>query len=84
MKNSSKFFSNTACEHYPCHRGVENFNCLFCYCPLYPFDDCPENYTMTENDGKSVKDCSNCAFPHKAENYDKIIDMLKNKFILER
>lgn len=76
MKNSLKFFSNTDCEYYPCHKGVQKFNCLFCYCPLYSFDDCPGNYTMTETEGRSVKDCSNCTFPHKAENYDKIIDRL--------
>ena len=35
-KNHS-FFSHTACEAFPCHTGVarEDFNCLFCYCPLY-------------------------------------------------
>ena len=34
---------------------------------------------MTKIDGKSVKDCSNCIFPHKADNYDKIMDFLKGK-----
>ena len=31
------FFQNRACEFFPCHKGAdaENFNCLFCYCPLY-------------------------------------------------
>ena len=31
------YFSNTACEYYPCHPDADpdNFNCLFCYCPLY-------------------------------------------------
>ena len=31
------FFSNRECEYFPCHKGAdpENFNCLFCYCPLY-------------------------------------------------
>lgn len=79
MKNSSKFFLNTDCEYYPCHRGVENFNCLFCYCPLYPFDDCPGNYTVKQTVGKAVKDCSKCTFPHRAENYDKIMDILKDR-----
>ena len=34
---SSSFFQNRACEYFPCHEGVapEDFNCLFCYCPLY-------------------------------------------------
>lgn len=79
MKMSARFFCNTACEYYPCHKGVDNLNCLFCYCPLYPFEECPGNYTVTKIDGTSVKDCSNCIFPHKAKNYDKIMDMLKSK-----
>ena len=31
------FYTNKECEYYPCHpvpEGTE-FNCLFCYCPLY-------------------------------------------------
>ncbi|MEE0898457.1 MAG: cysteine-rich small domain-containing protein [Acutalibacteraceae bacterium] len=82
MKNSSKFFSNTDCEYYPCHNGVKNFNCLFCYCPLYPLENCLGNYTILEINGRSIKDCSNCTFPHRAENYDKIMDMLKDKYPL--
>ena len=35
------FFSNKECEYFPCHAGAdpENFNCLFCYCPLYALGD---------------------------------------------
>ena len=31
------WFQNRECEYFPCHKGVreEEFNCLFCYCPLY-------------------------------------------------
>lgn len=31
------YFSHKNCEFFPCHKGAdpENFNCLFCYCPLY-------------------------------------------------
>ena len=31
------FFQHKDCEFFPCHRGLdpEEFNCLFCYCPLY-------------------------------------------------
>ena len=31
------FMQNRDCEYFPCHAGVseEDFNCLFCYCPLY-------------------------------------------------
>lgn len=36
-KEGFDFFQNRACEYFPCHKGVadEDFNCLFCYCPLY-------------------------------------------------
>ena len=31
------YFSHKKCEYFPCHKGAdpEDFNCLFCYCPLY-------------------------------------------------
>lgn len=79
---SFKFFSNTECEFYPCHKA-DDLNCLFCYCPLYPFKDCGGNFTyidVTEENGsaKQIKDCSNCLFPHIKENYDKVILKLKN------
>ena len=59
MKNSSKFFSNKECEYFPCHNGIqeEDFNCLFCYCPLNRFDDCPGNPNFTLKDDKTVKNC---------------------------
>ena len=75
MKNSSSFFKNINCENFPCHKveNTENFNCLFCYCPLYHLEDCGGNYSFIEN---GVKDCSNCTLPHKANNYDYIIKKL--------
>ena len=63
------FFSNKECEYFPCHKGAdpENFNCLFCYCPLYALGDkCGGNFRITE---KGIKDCTNCQLPHKAQNY---------------
>ena len=66
------YFSHRNCEYFPCHKGadVENFNCLFCYCPLYALGkDCGGNFRMTE---KGLKDCSNCLIPHKRENYGYI------------
>ena len=72
MKNSSAFFRNFECDHFPCHKvkDSENFNCMFCYCPLYSLDDCGGNYSFTHN---GVKDCSDCTLPHNAENYHYII-----------
>lgn len=66
------FFQNRACEFFPCHKGAdaENFNCLFCYCPLYALgENCGGNYKILAN---GVKDCSDCLVPHKKKNYDYI------------
>ena len=76
-KEGFDFFQNHACEYFPCHKvdTPENFNCLFCYCPLYALGDkCCGNPKFLDN---KIKDCSNCTFPHKRENYDKIISMLR-------
>ena len=42
-----RFFEHKACEYYPCHR-LERINCLFCFCPLYPYADCGGHYTRTK------------------------------------
>ncbi|MCI6736964.1 MAG: cysteine-rich small domain-containing protein [Intestinibacter sp.] len=73
MKLSYRFFNNNKCEYFPCHKtnDPENFNCLFCYCPLYALKDkCGGNFRYTE---KGIKDCTNCTLPHKRDNYDYII-----------
>ncbi len=67
------YFSHKECEYFPCHAGAdpENFNCLFCYCPLYALGkDCGGNFIIT---AKGRKDCTNCQIPHRRENYDYII-----------
>lgn len=76
MKRSPKkaeFFQHTECEYFPCHatERPEDFNCLFCFCPLYALGErCGGNYTYTE---KGVKDCSRCLFPHVRKNYAAIM-----------
>ena len=79
MKNCSKYFANKDCEYYPCHKDLEDFNCLFCYCPLYLSEHCPGNPTYIECEGKIIKCCDECTFPHKPENYDTIIKFLTKK-----
>lgn len=67
------FFSHKECEYFPCHpnEDPENFNCLFCYCPLYVLgENCGGNFTYTE---EGHKDCSGCLRPHRRESYDDII-----------
>ena len=67
------FFQNRECEFFPCHKGAdpENFNCLFCYCPLYALGKkCGGNCSFTES---GIKDCSGCLVPHRRENYGRIV-----------
>ncbi len=71
------FFQNRDCEYFPCHKCAdqETFNCLFCYCPLYALADrCGGNFTYTEN---GIKDCSGCLIPHRRENYELVIEKMK-------
>ena len=68
-----KFFQNRECEYFPCHQGIdaEEFNCLFCYCPLYALGDrCGGCFQYLKN---GIKDCSACMRPHIGENYDEIL-----------
>ena len=54
------FFQNRDCEFFPCHENVEesDFNCLFCYCPLYTLGEaCGGGFVYTE----------------KGVNYDEIL-----------
>lgn len=78
MSEHYKFFQNKECEYFPCHKvkEAEDFNCLFCYCPLYLKEECGGNFTYTET---GIKDCSNCLFPHKRENYEKVLKRLFEK-----
>ena len=75
--NSATFFANKDCRFYPCHVCDEDINCLFCYCPLYNFDDCPGDYTVIDRDGRKIKNCTGCTFPHLAGNYPEVIKLLK-------
>lgn len=76
-KSSSRFFENRECRYYPCHDGADELNCLFCYCPLYRLENCPGNPRFIKKGEQTIKDCSSCTFPHKRENYDKVIDLLR-------
>ena len=70
---SSRFFQNRACEFFPCHQGMpaEDFNCLFCYCPLYALGkQCGGNPKYLSN---GVKSCEDCLFPHQPDNYDRLL-----------
>lgn len=67
------FFCHKACEYFPCHKtkNPDEFNCLFCYCPLYALgDQCGGNFEYLEN---GIKSCMNCMLPHSPKGYDYII-----------
>ena len=76
--NSHRFFSNTGCKYFPCHDtegSPDEFNCLFCFCPLYAMGDkCGGKFTF---DDKGIKCCMDCDLPHKPEYYDIVIGKLK-------
>ncbi len=78
MENSYRFFENRACKYFPCHKGLSDFNCLFCYCPLYNREHCPGKPSYMEKNGRTIKACTDCTFPHQPENYDIIMQFLKN------
>ena len=72
-----KFFQNRACEMFPCHKtdDPENFNCLFCFCPLYfSGEKCGGNFHYN---AKGRKSCVDCTFPHKKENYDALMSKIR-------
>ena len=73
---NERYFQNHECAYFPCHKGADpaNFNCLFCYCPLYALGEkCGGAFSYTDN---GIKDCSHCLIPHRAENYDRIMDKM--------
>lgn len=77
MENSHRFFENRQCRYFPCHSGLTDFNCLFCYCPMYHLEKCPGNPRYLEKNGRTIKVCTQCTFPHRPENYDEVIRILK-------
>lgn len=78
MKNNYSFFTNLDCEYYPCHDlpSGEVLNCLFCYCPLYPYLDCGGDYILL-TDG--IKDCSECTLVHGPFGYEHATKFLIKK-----
>ena len=69
------YFCNRECEFFPCHNAdSDNFNCLFCYCPLYALGECcGGNFSYLPN---GVKDCSACGIPHSPGGYDFVLERL--------
>ncbi|MDO5490949.1 MAG: cysteine-rich small domain-containing protein [Bacillota bacterium] len=73
MSENYKFHQHRDCEFFPCHEteNPEEFNCLFCYCPLYALGEgCGGNFRYTED---GVKDCTGCMLPHSRGGYDYVM-----------
>jgi Zn-finger protein len=78
---SYKFVQNSKCEYFPCHSisknvmpDIEDFNCLFCFCPLFSLgSSCGGNFQILSS---GIKDCSFCSIPHQKNKYDYIIGKL--------
>lgn len=85
VKKNFSHFSNRQCEFYPCHKGAdpEDFNCLFCYCPLYALGgECGGDFSYTPD---GVKDCSACTLPHEPGGYGFIVKSFpKIRELMER
>jgi len=76
MRNSARFFKNTDCEYFPCHTKPDaaEFNCLFCYCPLYALGDkCGGIFSYHES---GLKMCQDCHLPHTPGFYDTVMSKL--------
>ena len=74
------YFSRRECEYFPCHDDVaeEEFNCLFCYCPMNSLENCLGRPVYFKNkEGKLMKDCTGCSYPHDPAHYDAIMEFLK-------
>ena len=83
MNEHYKYFCNRECEYFPCHKteSSDDFNCLFCYCPLYLKEHCPGKPEWIKAGERKIKDCSNCTFPHQTENYETVIRILTNTML---
>ena len=78
------FFQNRACPCFPCHPAGKagEFNCLFCYCPLYALAwNCGGDFRYTET---GVKDCSGCIRPHVPGGYEYVLSKLDRLTALMR
>lgn len=46
---------------------------------MYRLEKCPGNPSYIEKNGKKIKVCTNCTFPHDPDNYEKIMEILKRE-----
>ncbi len=68
---------NQACEHFPCHKELED--CTFCYCPLYPCMNEERGGKYLRVGRRRVWDCSECSWIHQKIVVDKIFELIRGK-----
>lgn len=72
------------CENYPCHKNSNpNFNCKYCYCPLFD-KKCKivgGNPIFPYSKTEKIKDCSECDLPHSL-NFENVLRSLKENDII--
>lgn len=77
VEDTSRFYSNYTCKYFPCHKtDSEQFNCIFCYCPMYYLHACLGKPKYMQSGGSTIKDCTECDYSHRPENYGNIIGYL--------
>lgn len=67
------FITNTECPYFPCHTGIDpaDFNCLFCFCPLYMLGpECGGNFRYN---AKGAKVCTDCNLPHRRDAGNRLV-----------
>lgn len=83
-ENDFNYFQNVDCRFFPCHDTVPkaDFNCLFCYCPLYHYADCGGTYRISEH---NVKDCSKCTRNHDKDSWKYVVGRLRqhNEYVVK-
>jgi Zn-finger protein len=45
---------------------------------MYRLEHCPGNPSYIEKNGKRIKVCTDCTYPHVPEHYDAIMEILRN------
>ncbi len=76
MSEHYKFVQNRKCEYFPCHKveNEEEFNCLFCFCPLYMLkEECGGDFKYTNG----FKDCSDCTKTHGKNSHAYVMGKMK-------
>lgn len=73
------FYQNKRCPFFPCHHNISanQFNCKFCYCPLFLVPNCGGNYVVLED---GTKDCSKCIIPHTTDGPQYILEVLRDLY----